>query len=399
MHVLHAFFYYLHKKQKQKISVCFRIFPVSVNPVFSMIGLNLPFWFFITAGFMIALIITWISIPTIVKISKFKKLYDIPNDRTSHTDETPNLGGLAVFAGFVIAAIIFSMQPESEEIKFILGGIIVLFFTGLKDDILIIDPKKKLLGQILAASIIVILGNIRITSFYHTLGIGEISYILSVFFTLFLVVVLINGFNLIDGVDGLASGTGIITSLAFGIWFMLTDHITYAVLCFSLAGSLVAFFRFNVFGRENKIFLGDTGSMITGMIVAVFTIKFLEYQQVAPAKLHFHSAPAVAFGLLISPLFDTARVFILRIFNGGSPFKADRIHMHHSLLALGNSHLKATIIILSCNLLFVFLALMIQKFGNILLIILLTVLAIALSFLPRIITKLRKKKTIVDIIL
>ncbi|MCJ7449546.1 MAG: undecaprenyl/decaprenyl-phosphate alpha-N-acetylglucosaminyl 1-phosphate transferase [Bacteroidales bacterium] len=367
-----------------------------MNPDFSPIGLNLPYWVFIAAGCIIAFIITWISIPTIVKISKFKKLYGIPNERTSHIDETPNLGGLAVFAGFVIAAIIFSMKPESDDIKFILGAIIVLFFTGLKDDILVIDPKKKLLGQIIAASIIVIFGNIRITSFYHTFGVEEISYILSVLFTIFLVVVLINGFNLIDGVDGLASGAGIITSLAFGIWFILTKHTTYAVLCFSLTGSLIAFFRFNVFGRENKIFLGDTGSMITGLIVAVFTIKFLEFQQTAPVKYQFHSAPALAFGLLISPLFDTARVFILRIFNGSSPFKADRNHLHHSLLALGNSHLKSTIIILSCNLLFVLLAAVIQKVGNVILIIILTLLAVTLSFLPRMIMRLREKKSIIS---
>ena len=368
-----------------------------MNPDFSLIGLNLPYWIFIAAGFITAFIITGISIPTIVKISKFKKLYGIPNERTSHIDDTPNLGGLAVFAGFVIAAVIFSMKPESGDIKYILGGIIVMFFTGLKDDILVIDPKKKLLGQIIAASIIVFFGNIRITSLYNTFGVEEISYIFSVLFSLFLIVVLINGFNLIDGVDGLASGTGIFTSLAFGIWFILTKHTTYAVLCFSLAGSLIAFFRFNVFGRENKIFLGDTGSLIAGLLVAVFTIKFLEFQHAAPVKYQFHSAPAVAFGLLISPLFDTARVFILRIFNGGSPFKADRNHLHHSLLTLGNSHLRATIIILSCNILFVFLAVVTQKVGNVLLIIILTLSAVIVSFVPRLILKLRKKKSIINL--
>jgi UDP-GlcNAc:undecaprenyl-phosphate GlcNAc-1-phosphate transferase len=393
---LHAFFYYLHNEQIQNNIILFSDNFFIVNPDFSLIGLNLPYWILIAAGFIIAFIITWISIPTIVKISKFKKLYGIPNERTSHIDETPNLGGLAVFAGFVITAVIFSMKTESDDIKYILGGIIVLFFTGLKDDILVIDPKKKLLGQIIAASIIVLFGNIRITSFYNTFGVEEISYILSLLFTLFLIIVLINGFNLIDGVDGLASGTGIFTSLTFGIWFILTKHTTYAVLCFSLAGSLIAFFRFNVFGRENKIFLGDTGSLIVGLLVAVFTVKFLEFQQSAIVKYQFYSAPAVAFGLLISPLFDTARVFILRIFNGGSPFKADRNHLHHSLLALGNSHLKATIIILSCNILFVLLAAAIQKVGNVLLIIILTLLAVTLSFLPQTIMKLRKKKSIIS---
>jgi UDP-N-acetylmuramyl pentapeptide phosphotransferase/UDP-N-acetylglucosamine-1-phosphate transferase len=359
---------------------------------FRLIDLNLPYWIKITGGFLTAFIITLVSIPTIVKIAKFKNLYDYPNERKSHKDEIPNLGGLAIIAGFIVSLVIFSLNQESDEIKFILGGMAVLFFIGLKDDILVIDPKKKFIGQIIASFIVVLLGNIRISCFFSAPGTGSISFILSVLVTIFLFIILINGFNLIDGVDGLASSTGVLSSIAFGIWFILTNHITYAVMCFALTGSLIAFFRFNVFGKENKIFMGDTGSLAIGLIIAVFTVKFIELQKDAPLKYQFESALAVAFGLLIIPIFDTTRVFFLRLFNGISPFKADRNHMHHSLLMLGNSHIRATVILLTCNLILYLLAVSLQWTGNVILIVLIILIATLLSVIPRLLLRHRKKK-------
>ena len=320
---------------------------------------------------------TWISIPTIVTISKHKKLFDKPNERTSHLDDTPNLGGLAVFAGFSLSAIVFAFAPESAVIKYFLGGLIVLFFIGIKDDILIIDPKKKLLGQIAASLLIVWLGDIRVTNFHQVLGIGEIPAIISILFTMFLFVLLINGFNLIDGIDGLASAIGFFVAVLYSVWFILTDHLTYGVLSLALAGALVAFFRFNVFSKANKIFLGDTGSMLTGFIIAVLTVQFLEFNLNEPSSFKFDSAPALAIGLLIIPVYDTLRVFIMRLWCGKSPFKADRNHIHHGLLRLGLSHLNVTIIIVLVNIFFVTLALLLQNIGNVYLIILMMLIALA----------------------
>jgi UDP-GlcNAc:undecaprenyl-phosphate GlcNAc-1-phosphate transferase len=343
----------------------------------------------ISGSIVFAFIITYLSIPTIVKISKFKKLFDVPNERTSHINEVPVLGGLSIFAGFTISAIICTLPIESADIKFILGGIIILFFLGLKDDILMIAPTNKFLGQIGAALIIVILGNIRITNFHSALGIGDISYFPSVLFTVFLLLTLINGFNLIDGVDGLASGVGIFTSLTVGIWFILTLHFTYAILSFSLLGTLLAYFRFNVFGKKDKIFMGDTGSMILGFIIAILIIKFLDYENSAPAKYQFFSAPAFAIGLLIVPLFDTLRVIILRLIKGNSPFKADKNHIHHSLLKLGFSHLQSTTLILSLNLIFVLFVTLFQKLGNVVLVLMMLLFAMVLSLIQSLLLKAR----------
>lgn len=319
----------------------------------------------LATSFLIAFIITYISIPIIVNISRHKKLFDVPNERASHFQEVPVLGGLSIFASFAIASIICSLPVDSGDVKFLLGGIIVLFFLGLKDDVFLIDPWKKFLGQITSASIIVILGDIRITSLHSVIGIDNISYLPSVIISIFLIVSLINGFNLIDGVDGLASGAGILISLFVGIWFVLNQNYTFAVLSFSLAGSLLAYFRFNVFGKVNKIFMGDTGSMITGLIVAVLIIKFLESEISATGKIRFYSSPSIAFGLLIIPLFDTLRIIILRLLKGGSPFKADKNHIHHYFLRLGFSHLKTTLVILSFNLFIVFFVVLFQRLGDV----------------------------------
>lgn len=345
----------------------------------------------ISGSLVLSFIITYISIPTIVKISHFKKLFDVPNERTSHLNDVPVLGGLSIFSGFTLSAVICTLPVESADIKFIIGGIIVLFFLGLKDDILIVDPRKKLLGQIGAALIIVILGDIRITGFHSVLGIDNISYIPSVLFTVFIFLTLINGYNLIDGVDGLSSGAAIFTGLLTGIWFLLTGHYTYAVLSFSLLGTLIAYFRFNVFGRENKIFMGDTGSMIIGFIITILIIQFLEFDKDAPDRFRFVSAPAIAIGLLIIPLFDTLRVIILRLVNGKSPFKADKNHIHHSLLRLGFSHIKATMLLISANIVIVLFVIIFQRLGDVILVLLVLFFALIFSLVPSILVKKREK--------
>ena len=361
-----------------------------MNFNFEIIGISFPFWVMLFVSIIFSCLVTWFSIPTIVKVAGLKKLFDVPNERTSHVTTTPILGGLSIFAGFTLSAILFTMPGDSNEIKYIIGAIIVLFFAGLKDDILIIDPVKKIFSQIIAALIIVVVADIRISNFHTAIGIENISYISSILFTIFLIITLINGFNLIDGVDGLTSAIGIITSLFFGIWFLLTRHYTFAILCFSLIGSLAAYFIFNVFGKKNKVFMGDTGSMIIGLVISIFAIKFLEFENSAPLNLQFHASPALAFGLLIIPLFDTLRIIILRLRNGGSPFAADRNHVHHNLLKLGYSHLKVTTLTVFINLIFIILVIFSQRLGSVLLILITLSLATVLSALLEIILKRRR---------
>jgi len=362
--------------------------PVSFSNIFP------PNWIIIILGFLMAFGITWFAVPSIVNVSRLKNLCASINGRTSHKNLVPYLGGIAVFAGLVISAIIFAGIYFKLELLYIICGLIIVFFIGIKDDILIIDPWKKLVGQIIAAALVAVLADIRINNFYGLFGIYQIPYIVSILFTVFVLLVIINGFNLIDGVDGLATGTGILTSSIFGTWFWITGNIGYTVLSFSFAGSLLAFFYFNVFSKKNKIFLGDTGSLVTGFILGVLACRFLQLDLFAGRVQYIQSAPAVVFGILVVPLFDTLRVFIIRIVQGKSPFIADRQHIHHRLLELGITHLQATLILISVNLIFVVLCFLLQGIGIIWLTSLILGLSSLMSYILLILAKKRTTNSI-----
>jgi UDP-N-acetylmuramyl pentapeptide phosphotransferase/UDP-N-acetylglucosamine-1-phosphate transferase len=238
----------------------------------------------------------------------------------------------------------------------------------------------------------VVLGDIRIDNFYGALGLEFIPYIPSVIFTIFVIIVIINGINLIDGIDGLASAVCLLISVTVGIWFLYAGFILYAIISFSLIGSLIAFFYFNVFSKNYKIFLGDSGSLIIGLTVAVMIIRFIGYQSIVPDHLAIGSAPAIAFGILIVPFFDTIRVFLLRISQGRSPFSADRQHIHHMLLDFGNSHLQTTILLVSINLLIILLSLSLQRINAIYLIFLQLGISTMMTFMAVFLLNRKRKK-------
>lgn len=351
-----------------------------------------PGYILVILSFVVAFVIVFSSIPTIVFVSKAKKLCDEPNSRKLHEKSVPNLGGVAIFAAVLIVSGLFLDLSKHKEFQYLLVGAIILFFAGMKDDILILDPFKKLYSQIIAALIIIILGDLRYTNLHGFLGISHIPYVASILLSLFVFIVIINGFNLIDGIDGLASGVGIISTLVFGSWFLLVGEFQYAIISFALIGAAVAFFWFNVFSKKNKIFMGDTGSLLLGLFLAVLAVKFNEMNIVPTSKWFIHSSPAVSFGILIIPLFDTIRVFIIRLFKGKSPFKADTNHVHHKLLAMGLSHLKSTLYILGINVVLIINVLLLNRKGVVDLMIMNFALATLFSILPEYIFKRKEKK-------
>jgi UDP-N-acetylmuramyl pentapeptide phosphotransferase/UDP-N-acetylglucosamine-1-phosphate transferase len=356
-----------------------------------LITVFLPAWLLLLSGFLVAFVITYRSIPPIIDLARLKGFYDMPNGRTSHMHATPYLGGVAVFTGLILSTVIIAGIGFEHDLMYIIAGLVILLFIGLKDDMLMINPMKKLMGQITASGIIIVLGDIRIENFHGMFGIEGIPYLASLAFTIFVFIVIINGINLIDGIDGLASGLGIIIAVTLGIWFFTAGFINYAVMSFALAGSLIAFFYFNVFSNSNKIFLGDAGSLMIGLMISVFIIRFLNYQRIS-LEYNIDSAPAFAFGILIIPFFDTLRVFMLRIFQGRSPFSADRQHIHHILLDIGLSHFKATLALTATNLMIILLSFGLQKFGNIQLISLQLLIVFSLSYLASWILRKKREK-------
>jgi UDP-GlcNAc:undecaprenyl-phosphate/decaprenyl-phosphate GlcNAc-1-phosphate transferase len=341
-------------------------------------------------SFLLSFAIVFASIPTIVNVAHLKKLLDEPGKRKSHTLQTPNLGGIAIFAGLSISVGIFFDLSLSKELGYLFVSMLILFFVGIKDDILIIAPAKKLYGEILSAFVLTVIADIRITNLHGFAGIAEIGYIPSILLTAFVMVVIINSFNLIDGIDGLASGIGIIVSITFGIWFYLTGQINYAVLAAALFGALTSFFWFNVFSKDNKIFMGDTGSLLIGLIICVLTVKFNEINVLYRGSFSINSAPAVSIGIVFIPLFDTLRVFTIRILRKRSPFSADKNHLHHRLLLFGFSHLTATAILLGLNLVLILIAFSFQNIGIISLTLLCTVVGLIFSVLVEIFIRWHK---------
>ena len=332
--------------------------------------------------FIVAFLVTYLSIPSIVRLAQYKKFFDDPTHRKSHIRQIPTLGGVAIFAGFSIAAgslIGFNFVPS---LQYIMVACIIMFFIGVKDDIQVISPNKKLLGQIFAALILIIQGEIFFSNIHGFLGIYNITVVPSLFLTLFVIILIINSFNLIDGIDGLAASIGMLSTAFFGIWFFISGNIEYCLISAAMFGSLLAFFRFNVFGGKFKIFMGDTGSLVVGLIIAVQLILFNEKNIGDSSEIFakIESAPAVSFSVLIFPLYDTLRVFIIRMSRGRSPFAADKNHLHHCILKLGFSHIQSTMLILLVNICFIAIALLLQNLGILFLMIIILSIATILSF-------------------
>ncbi len=354
---------------------------------------NLIIW----EAFILAFMITYISIPPLIDVARAKNLYDVPNGRTSHEKITPTLGGIAIFAGYVISSMIFVNIAKIPYIQYILAASLVIFFVGLKDDITGLTPLKKFVGQIIAAGIIIDLGGVRLSSLHGFAGIGALNYISSDFVSLFVIVAIVNAFNLIDGIDGLSSGVGILASVAFGAWFFLVGKLQLALLAVALVGALLAFFRFNFFSKTYKIFMGDIGSLLVGFILSIFAIKFNELNHFPAINNAYFikAAPAVSIGILIIPIFDTVRVMLIRMARGSSPFKPDKRHVHHYLLELTGSHRKATLILLTVNLFFIVLSFLLSGLSILELSLILFVLASFLTYIPYWMLKNRRRKNII----
>lgn len=336
--------------------------------------------------------IVYFVIPKIVKISRIIKLFDVPNHRSAAKQIVPTLGGIAILAGFAIGVMISSNNFNINELKYMFVSTIVMFLIGMNDDIIGLAAKKKLFVQIAVALYLVILGNFRITNFHGIFGIQEIGYVFGAIFSVFAIVGIINAFNLIDGIDGLAGGIGLIISLTYGFWFLNVGDFIYALTCFSLAGSLIAFLLYNVFGNTNKIFMGDTGSLILGTVIAMLTIHFNIYYP--NPGIAAHGLPAISIAILIVPVIDTIRVFMIRILQKRSPFSPDKNHIHHNLLQLtGDNHLTTSLIIITVNgLLILFSFLFVDQIGNNLMTILLLILGFLLASIPSTILKWQNYK-------
>lgn len=347
-------------------------------------------------GFTISFLISFFSIPTIIKISRKKNLMDEPGTRSSHIKKIPNLGGIALFYSIGICASIFAYELF-DLYKFLFASLIVLLYIGVMDDIVVMRAYKKLLAQILVSSLIVLGSDVRIRNLFGVFGVYELNYFLSVVFSIVTFIILINAFNLIDGIDGLAGSYSVLCSAFFGISYFRLGEYNYPLVVFSaiIIGAVLAFLYYNLSSsRSTKIFMGDTGSMILGFLLAFTAICFIDIfidKKMAGVPRYFlQSAPVIAVAILIFPIVDTLNVIIIRLSQKRSPFDADKNHIHHTLLQLGLSHRRSTFYILLYYLFVVAVANYLRHIDNNLLLVIILAIGFIGAYIPKFILKFRK---------
>ncbi|MFN8863796.1 MAG: glycosyltransferase family 4 protein [Flavobacteriales bacterium] len=319
-------------------------------------------------SFFTAFILVIVAMPALIKVAKLKHLVDEPGEsRKLHRRSVPTIGGILIFAGTIIAYCLWFPSRDQwqfgqnyellyalNEFKYLVACMFILFFMGLKDDIIGVSPTKKLFIHIFVGMILVLMADVRLTQFWGLLGIDEISYPVSITLSLFVYIVIVNAINLIDGVDGLAAGIGLIASMTFAYWFYRTEDFPLALLAVGLGGSLLGFLLFNF--QPARIFMGDSGSLIIGVVVYVLTMRMIEFPPLRMSQAMMNvSKPVLAMAVLSYPLIDTLRVFLIRALQGRSPFSADKNHIHHKLLSLGLSHRQVSIVLYAYTILIIIL--------------------------------------------
>jgi UDP-N-acetylmuramyl pentapeptide phosphotransferase/UDP-N-acetylglucosamine-1-phosphate transferase len=319
-------------------------------------------WPAILLAFSCSVAITWYYLPKVLKVVNEKHLNDKPGKHKIHKREVPTLGGIGIFAGFIFG-FLMGVNGYMHYVSYFTGAAMLLFFIGVKDDLININPWKKLGAEIGTAIVIVLFTDIRFTTFHGFMSIQYLPEWVYYLITVFIIVLIINALNLVDGIDGLAASIGIIASLFFGTWFLLSGDYGYTILAASLLGALIVFLFFNLSNGPKKIFMGDTGSLVIGFTLAVMAIRFNEIDAAGRSIVNLKSTPSVSIAVLIVPLFDTLRVIVLRWHNRQSFFRADNRHIHHMMLRTGFSHRRATLYISLFNILMIALALLLDGIG------------------------------------
>ncbi len=304
------------------------------------------------------------GIPSIIVVSLKYKIFDTTDSyRKIHDGQTSSLGGISIFCGFTITTLMFAATVNYQQANFLLTSCIILFAMGLKDDIYGVNPLTKFMMQIIVATILVVWGDFRLSSLYGVFNFWEVNLFWGSIFSVIVIIFVNNAFNLIDGVDGLSGTLGALATLSYGVFFTMADALPYAIIAFAMFGSIAGFLMYNY--SPAKIFMGDTGALMIGLVSVILAIKFIEINKLESIpKTNFYSAPSIAVAVMLVPIFDSLRIFFIRIINGKSPFIGDRNHIHHRLQQLGFSSNKIVISLSIFTIAMIFMSVSLQTIGN-----------------------------------
>ena len=299
--------------------------------------------------FTALLLVGWIH-PRLVKIALLKNIVDNPDARKLQRTPVPVLGGGAVFFGVVIAIGCMSSVVDCSGLPVVIMAMMAMLYTGTMDDILSLSPGLRFVIEIVVVLLLIFVGGYCIDDFHGLWNIGRFSYWYAVPLTVVAAVGIINAINLVDGVNGLSSGYCIMACLIFGTLFFLAGEAPMTILAAVSVGALIPFFLHNVFGKTSKMFIGDGGTLVMGVVMSVFVIAILQNGSRVAAYVN-PNVGLVPFTLAVLsvPVFDTLRVMSTRILKGTSPFRPDKTHLHHMFIDLGCSHVATTLAILGVN--------------------------------------------------
>lgn len=329
-------------------------------------------------AFAASVLIAGILIPRIILIAFRRQLFDEIDERKIHRGVVPRLGGIAFFPAllFSIAFVAgVSLRFDSEimavaiseriiPVYFEICAIILLYLVGIADDLIGVRYLAKFVVQIMASALLVCSG-MYVMNFYGLLWLQEVPAWLGWLFTAFIVVYVVNAINLIDGIDGLASGLSSIALIFYSIVLFKGGEYIFSLIAAAMVGTLMPFFYYNVYGdpaKQKKIFMGDTGALTTGMVLAFCAIAIMTDK---PYIMHGDFNPAmVALSPLIIPCFDVCRVYFHRVRRGRNPFLPDKCHIHHKLLAIGFNQTMALMLILASSIAFIAINVLLSPYVN-----------------------------------
>ncbi|HYM93807.1 MAG TPA: MraY family glycosyltransferase [Chitinophagaceae bacterium] len=309
------------------------------------IDLHLHDYKSVLSGFFTAFAVTLIIIPPVILFFKRTGIFDMPGNRKLHSSPIPTMGGITIIAGMVMASILWFPFSNDATWVCIFFSIAILAGLGIMDDLKDLSARYKFMVQFALAAMIALSG-LRITSFNGLFGVHHLPVTAQYIFTIIVITGITNAFNLIDGIDGLAAGMSFMSLITLGIFLNICNDSQSSFIAFALAGAVLAFLFFNT--NPAKIFMGDTGSLVLGFVIAVLCTRLMQLNSgiVNPVLKH---ASVFTLGIVLIPVFDTLRVFALRIWRGKSPFAADKTHIHHLLTNTGISHSLTTRLICSLH--------------------------------------------------
>ena len=316
-----------------------------------MLGLPWNLWLpGIVVPFVVAMLLVFAAHPVIIRIARKMQVLDKPDEERKIQDYPVSvMGGVAVIWGIIVGAGITSMFFNSFALFPTIVAITVMLYIGLADDILGLSPTVRLILEICLIGFIVWMDHRNMNHFHGLFGIEEIPTYLAYPLVFFAGAGIINSINMIDGVDGLSSGLCIMASLTFGAFFALSKEGTMAVMCSLTAGALIPFFLHNVFGKTSKMFIGDSGTLMMGILMTIFTLHIVDKNSYVVRNFPNMGVVAFCISVLSVPVFDTLRVMTARVSRGISPFKADKSHLHHLFIEIGFSHVGTSLFVFILN--------------------------------------------------